>query len=97
MSTSNGEACLVPSDVVIAIEPAGVSAPPTSPMPSATNAVAPLPPSKMPLVMSKDEVYFWTASWQASEKRADADIAAGRVRRFPNARAAIRDLLSPDD
>ena len=34
-------------------------------------------------------------SWEASEQRADADIAAGRVEHFPDAKSAIASLM-PD-
>jgi hypothetical protein len=29
-----------------------------------------------------DQAWFWTPEWQAKEREADADIAAGRVTRF---------------
>lgn len=28
--------------------------------------------------------WFWTAEWQAAEREAEADLAAGRVERFDN-------------
>ncbi len=30
----------------------------------------------------KSQAWFWTPEWQAKEREADEDIAAGRVRRF---------------
>lgn len=35
-----------------------------------------LTPKKL---VDKSQVYFWSPSWQAAEREADADIAAGRV------------------
>ena len=29
-----------------------------------------------------DQAWFWTPEWQAKEREADADLAAGRFRRF---------------
>lgn len=29
-----------------------------------------------------DQAWFWTPEWQAKEAEADADMVAGRVRRF---------------
>ena len=45
--------------------------------------------------LPKDQRYFWTPEWQAKEREADADIAAGRVHGpFATAGAAIADLRS---
>jgi hypothetical protein len=32
--------------------------------------------------MSDDQAWFWTPEWQAKEREADEDIAAGRFERF---------------
>ena len=34
-------------------------------------------------MIDTSQAYFWTPEWQAGERDADADIRAGRVRRFP--------------
>lgn len=51
----------------------------------------------VPSVIPEDEVFFWTDEWQAAEREADADIAAGRVRRFSSADDLIRDLYRVRD
>jgi len=33
-------------------------------------------------VADKDQAYYWSAEWQAAERKADADIAAGWVKTF---------------
>lgn len=35
-----------------------------------------VPPRRIP----RDQRYFWTEEWQAKEREADEDLAAGRVR-----------------
>ena len=46
-------------------------------------------PRKVP----KDQEWFWTKEWQAGERQADADLAAGRVSRiFDSADELIADL-----
>lgn len=42
--------------------------------------------------LPKDQRYFWTAEWQAKEREADADIAAGRVKSFSSMDDMISDL-----
>lgn len=95
MNARSGEAKPVPTEVLIAVQPAGVSAVSAAPSFSATNSDAPLP-SDIPLVMSKDEAFYWSALWQAGEAESRASFAAGRGRRFGSAREAIRYLLSTD-
>lgn len=51
----------------------------------------------LPSVIPEDEVFFWTEEWQAGEREADADIAAGRVLRFSSADDLIRDLYRARD
>ncbi|OGS05468.1 MAG: hypothetical protein A3G41_07705 [Elusimicrobia bacterium RIFCSPLOWO2_12_FULL_59_9] len=40
----------------------------------------------------KKHPWFWSEVWQKAERKAESDIAAGRVRRFNSARALIKDL-----
>lgn len=42
------------------------------------------------------QAYYWTAEWQAFEKQADADIAAGRIERFASMNDAVAALRSPE-
>jgi hypothetical protein len=44
-----------------------------------------------------DQAYFWTAEWQAGEREADADIAAGRVETFDTMDDLIADLLDDEE
>jgi hypothetical protein len=39
-----------------------------------------------------DQAWFWTPEWQAKEREADADKAAGRVERFDNDEAFLAAL-----
>jgi hypothetical protein len=39
-----------------------------------------------------DEAGFWTEEWQAGERRAEADLAAGRGRLFHSAEDMFADL-----
>jgi antitoxin MazE len=39
-----------------------------------------------------DQTWFWTERWQAMEREADDDVAAGRVRHFESADAFLTDL-----
>jgi len=39
-----------------------------------------------------DQSWYWTPEWQAAEKEADEDIAAGRVQSFDNIDDAINFL-----
>jgi hypothetical protein len=44
-----------------------------------------------------DQSWYWTPQWQAAEKEADEDIAAGRVHRYNNADDAIKFLHEQRD
>jgi len=44
------------------------------------------------VLVDKEQAYFWTEEWQAGERQADADIAAGRVADFDSVDALIADL-----
>ncbi len=39
-----------------------------------------------------DQAWFWSKEWQQAEKEADSDIHAGRVKKFKNIEALIKDL-----
>ncbi|SFR13973.1 hypothetical protein [Desulfoscipio geothermicus] len=39
-----------------------------------------------------NQSWYWTPEWQAAEKEADEDIAAGRVHRFKNVNDALKFL-----
>lgn len=43
-----------------------------------------------------DQAYFWTPEWQAAEKEADEDIAAGRVKEFATGEEFIASLGKDD-
>jgi hypothetical protein len=45
---------------------------------------------KLPRHVPADQAWFWTPEWQAKEREADADLAAGRVKTFKNAKQAIQ-------
>jgi AbrB family looped-hinge helix DNA binding protein len=42
----------------------------------------------------KDQAWFWTKEWQKSEKEAEEDIKAGRVKSFDNVKDAMKWLES---
>jgi len=44
-----------------------------------------------------DQAYFWSEHWQAGEREADADIAAGRVETFDSMDDLLSDLLSDEE
>lgn len=52
-----------------------------------------LTPKKL---IDKSQAYFWTAEWQAAEREASADIAAGRVHKFENVEELIASLEGED-
>ncbi len=52
-----------------------------------------LTPKKL---IDKSQSYFWTAEWQAAEREASADIAAGRVREFEDVEDLIASLEGKD-
>ena len=51
----------------------------------------------MPVAVSFSQAYYWKRAWQDAEREALEELAAGQGRVFPNAEAAIRYLLGPDD
>lgn len=48
-------------------------------------------------VIDKSQAYFWTDQWQAAEREAQADLDAGRSRRFDSVEALIADLDSEEE
>lgn len=48
-------------------------------------------------VIPRDQLYYWTPEWQAGEREADEDIAAGRTRTFETWAEAEAWLLSDDE
>lgn len=52
-----------------------------------------LTPKKL---IDKSQSYFWTAEWQAAEREASADIAAGRVCEFEDVEDLIASLEGKD-
>jgi AbrB family looped-hinge helix DNA binding protein len=53
------------------------------------NDRAVLVPQKL---VDKSQSYFWTKKWQKGEKKADEDIAAGRVKSFNSTEELLKDL-----
>lgn len=51
----------------------------------------------LPNIVPEDEAFFWTPEWQEGEAAAEADLAAGRTRRFATADDLIHDLLRARD
>ena len=43
-------------------------------------------------LVDASQAYFWTEEWQKGERKADADIKAGRVKRFKSAAEAVKYL-----
>jgi AbrB family looped-hinge helix DNA binding protein len=48
------------------------------------------------LRIPRDQAWFWTPDWQAKEKEADEDLAAGRYRDFAGLEALLKDLRDED-
>lgn len=63
---------------------------------SETNNCSPIPRG-MPASVPADELFFWSAKWQADEVEAADDYQRGRVRHFENGREAANDLFTNDD
>lgn len=49
-----------------------------------------------PAFIPADEEFYWTSKWQEGERRALADLEAGRFREFADPLDAIRWLLRED-
>jgi len=56
-----------------------------------------LVPSGVVFSIPRSQAYFWTVPWQIGEAEADADIQAGRVKRYTTAAEAIRALRADDE
>jgi hypothetical protein len=52
---------------------------------------------RVPIFIPRDQAYYWTPTWQASEAIALGEIASGDVRYFESGDAAAAWLLSDDD
>jgi len=52
-----------------------------------------LTPKKL---IDESQAYFWTAEWQAAEREASADIAAGRAHEFEDVEDLIASLEGED-
>ena len=44
------------------------------------------------LATAQDQAWFWTKEWQAGEREAEADLAAGRYQAFDTMEDLIEDL-----
>jgi len=44
----------------------------------------------------RDQAWFWTPEWQAAEKEADQDLAAGRYHEFDKLEDLLKDLHRKD-
>ncbi len=42
--------------------------------------------------VDSDQAWFWTKEWQEAEKEAEADLKAGRVKKFKNVEELIESL-----
>ncbi len=45
-------------------------------------------------LIPRDQLWYWTPEWQAKERAADQDLAAGRHKKFRTAAKAIASLKS---
>ncbi len=45
-------------------------------------------------LIPRDQLWYWTPEWQAGEKQADEDLAAGRYKDYKTAAKAIASLKS---
>lgn len=43
-------------------------------------------------LIDADQAWFWTPEWQKAEREVDADIAAGRVKRFGSMKELLAEL-----
>ncbi len=51
------------------------------------------PSPTIPAFIPADQAYYWSVSWQESERQALADIENGRLRTFNDPNDAVRYLL----
>lgn len=45
-------------------------------------------------LVPKDQLWFWTPEWQRKERKADEDIAQGKVKEFSSVEELLQDLKS---
>lgn len=57
----------------------------------------PPPPPGIPVSVPTDQLYYWSAKWQADQAESIREIEAGNSRVFNSAADAIRWLASTDD
>ena len=57
----------------------------------------PRSPGTPPPVIPAGQEYYWTPEWQAGEREALAELAAGQGRTFDTVDDALRYLFSTDD
>lgn len=50
----------------------------------------------LPVAVPEDELYFWTSTWQAGERAAQADFESGNFEKFSSGKEAVRWLLDSD-
>jgi hypothetical protein len=50
-----------------------------------------------PLVLRRDQLYYWSAVWQAGEAESLEDLASGQVEQFHDSESVMRWLFSSDD
>jgi hypothetical protein len=50
----------------------------------------------MPLFVPAAQLYYWSFAWQDSQRKAMADLRAGRSRTFDDPSAAVHYLLGSD-
>lgn len=60
-------------------------------------ATTPVRKGGPPLVIPESQEYYWTSEWQAGEREALAEIAAGQTKEFESAQEAVRWLLRAKD
>ncbi len=53
--------------------------------------LAPQNPSGQSVTI-EDQAWFWSKEWQAGEREAEADLAAGRCQDFESMEALLEDL-----
>jgi hypothetical protein len=63
---------------------------------AATNTVTPHP-TRLPLFVPRDDLFFWTSAWQEGERESAAEREAGNLRTFEDPKDLFRWLLSPGD
>jgi hypothetical protein len=52
---------------------------------------------RVPLFVSRNQLYYWTREWQAGEAEALSDLEKGRFDTFPDGTSAARWLSKDED